>query len=80
MAYARDEPPIIIDVLTMKYASTERGQRSVVYVSPRMFEQDRVTFVDGASRLGDTTPMCAVPFRLVLALIALALIAVFAVP
>jgi hypothetical protein len=45
-----------------------------------MFEQDRVTFVDGASRLVDTTPMCAVPFRLVLALIALALIAVFAVP
>jgi hypothetical protein len=32
-----------------------------VYVVPRMFEQDRGTFTDGASRLVDVTPMCAPP-------------------
>jgi hypothetical protein len=73
VGFADRSPAIVIDQLTMVYASTVRGTRLVVYVNPPAFVQDRTTFSDGVTGGGDMGP-CRPTYE---AYVAIAVCAIF---
>jgi hypothetical protein len=76
LEFADASAPTVIDVLTVRYATTVRGHERVVYLDPPAFGQDRTLFPDGVTGFAQGStgvpPVCGPPWQTVLLVLAVA--------